>query len=81
MRLILLEVGVGLSDKQERVVHQILLSHKADVLQDLLANISHVFTAEAQEFFVLADGLQIDIFQAVLHRERLVHLTIDDAAL
>ena len=73
--------GVLLGDEEEGVVHELVIGHEGDIVQDLLADAAHIVTLEQQELIVLAVLLQVHIFQAVLHRERLVHLTINDAAL
>lgn len=76
----LLEVGVHFRDQEKRVVHQVVLSHEGNVLQDLLAYHSHVVSLEAEELVILRDRLQIDILKAVLHGEWHVNLAIDDTS-
>jgi len=56
-----------------------VLNHKGDVFEDLGADSAHVFTLEAQELIFLGDLHQVDILQAVFHRERHMDFTVDDA--
>ena len=57
-----------------------MFGHEADILQDLLADGSHVPLAEPQELVILTDLLQIYIFEAIFHGEGHMNLTIDNAA-
>lgn len=81
-RLILVVVGVLLSDEEQGVVHQVVGSHELNVFEDPLTNYAHVSPLEAQEFQFFADRLEVDVLQAILGNfERWMHLTIDDTAL
>ena len=55
--------------------------HELDILQDPLTDRPHVHSLEAEEFELLTDGLQVDVFEAVLgHFKRWVDLAVDDAS-
>ena len=56
-----------------------MLSHEADILQDLLANGAHVPLAESQELVFLTNCLQIDIFETIFHSEGHMNFAINNA--
>ena len=58
-----------------------MLCHEADIFKNLLADATHVPLAEPQELVILADRLQINIFEAIFHGEWHVNLSINNATL